>query len=373
MGIYYVTLYDTFSGVYRSQVIDVVKLYQKNNIDMKLIAFLSIRHYKEHSQKIKQVLPDAIVLPSFPKQKNWKMNKWLLKFVIDKDENIALVRGPTAVNLCLELRDRFFKIIYDGRGASFAEYEEYRVDKSPEGEKRIKVMERKAVIQSDYRIAVSNKLVGYWQQMYGYKGGHETVIPCSLSDSHEKENNTQVFTLLPGLKSEDILLIFSGSAFGWHSFETLSESLELFLTSDERVKILFLSQEQTVIKQLMEKYPDRIYRKWVNPDEVNDYLQLGDYGLLIREESVTNSVASPVKFAEYLMAGLNVIISPNIGDYSEFVKEHTCGFIMNDKETTYFAKTLETQKTHNKDLAKKYFSKSSELIKDKYLTVIRST
>ena len=373
MGIYYVTVYDTFSGVYKSQVIDVVKLYQKNNIDMKLIAFLSLHHYKENSHKIKQVLPDAIILPSYPKQKIWIVNKWLLRFVIGGHENIAIARGIHATNICLELRDKFSKIIYDGRGAVHAEAEEYSIYKSLEEIKRIKTLERKVVTQSDYRIAVSNKLVHYWQRMYGYREGDEMVIPCSLSNFNEKENSTQIPSLLSDLESEDILLIFSGSAFGWHSFETLSESLELFLTSDERVKILFLSKEQTVIKQLMEKYPDRIYRKWVNPDEVNGYLQLGDYGLLIREESVTNSVASPVKFAEYLIAGLNVIISPNIGDYSEFVKEHTCGFIMNDKETSYFAKISETQKNHNKDLAKKYFSKSSELIKDKYLTIIRNT
>ena len=39
-----------------------------------------------------------------------------------------------------------------------------------------------------------------------------------------------------------------------------------------------------------------------------------------------NQVASPTKFAEYLMCGLPIVISPNVGDFSELVTERSWGF-----------------------------------------------
>ena len=57
---------------------------------------------------------------------------------------------------------------------------------------------------------------------------------------------------------------------------------------------------------------------------------LGDYGLLIREKSVTNKVASPVKYAEYLASGLKVIISDELGDYTQLSREKNWGIIFNE-------------------------------------------
>ena len=74
------------------------------------------------------------------------------------------------------------------------------------------------------------------------------------------------------------------------------------------------------IENLKRQYPGRMIQIWSAEQDVTSYLKLADYGLLIRENTVTNSVASPVKFAEYLNAGLNVIISPVLKDFTEFVK-----------------------------------------------------
>src|SRR5690606_2328804 len=54
--------------------------------------------------------------------------------------------------------------------------------------------------------------------------------------------------------------------------------------------------------------------------QVAQYLAAADCGLLIRERTLVNQVASPVKFAEYLAAGVPVLISEGVGDYSEAVR-----------------------------------------------------
>jgi hypothetical protein len=82
--------------------------------------------------------------------------------------------------------------------------------------------------------------------------------------------------------------------------------------------------------------------------------------ILIRDDKVTNQVASPVKFAEYLAAGLQVLISPNIGDYSSFIKEYNCGKIVDEKIPPLKKISIE-DRVKNIELATAYFKKDSPL------------
>jgi hypothetical protein len=72
-----------------------------------------------------------------------------------------------------------------------------------------------------------------------------------------------------------------------------------------------------------------VHQTWVKPDRVRGTMEVADYGLLVRERSTTNRVAAPTKFAEYLAAGLRVLISPEVGDYSELVQVHDLGIVCN--------------------------------------------
>lgn len=63
-------------------------------------------------------------------------------------------------------------------------------------------------------------------------------------------------------------------------------------------------------------------------EQVGAYLMAADLGLLLRENSMTNLVASPVKFAEYLRSGLPVMLTPYVGDFSAFVTSMGCGAVV---------------------------------------------
>ncbi|MDA9564314.1 hypothetical protein N9R81_06560, partial [Flavobacteriales bacterium] len=95
---------------------------------------------------------------------------------------------------------------------------------------------------------------------------------------------------------------FSGSISGWQSFEHINAILRNYLDTNEKVSILFMSKDHPVIEQLVQDYPNRIQNKWVAHHEVFSYLSLCDYGMMVREQTITNKVASPVKCAEYLTA-----------------------------------------------------------------------
>jgi len=62
-------------------------------------------------------------------------------------------------------------------------------------------------------------------------------------------------------------------------------------------------------------------------------MSIADYGFLLRERSLANAVAAPTKFAEYLAAGLKVLISPGVGDYSDLVEKHALGHVIDENRT----------------------------------------
>lgn len=73
--------------------------------------------------------------------------------------------------------------------------------------------------------------------------------------------------------------------------------------------------------------------------EVVKYLCASDIAVLLRENVPMNNVAAPTKFAEYILTGLPVIISQNVGDFSNFVIENDLGLVFNnDFSITNFIK-----------------------------------
>jgi glycosyltransferase involved in cell wall biosynthesis len=64
--------------------------------------------------------------------------------------------------------------------------------------------------------------------------------------------------------------------------------------------------------------------------DVADVLAAADVGLLIRDRSVVNRVASPVKFAEYLSCGVPVVLTEGIGDFSKLVRDLGLGSVLPD-------------------------------------------
>jgi hypothetical protein len=332
--IFYLTYNDQPSGIYSSQVLDVVKFIRTElNTPIRLVAMISLRAFARHRKEIKRELPDAIVLPMFPGVRHWRRNIFFLKtlcFLWRPDKIIG--RSVLATQLALQCRRRGRKIIYDGRGAIAAEWKEYGVIKDPKMLQEIEFLESSAILDSDRRIAVSEALVKHWQVQYNYSGIQHVVIPCTLNAAFEmtdispsliRENRAAL-----GIDENDLVYAYSGSVAGWQSFDLLYAFLVRILKSSEKVKLLFLSNKDSYISKLEVEFPGRIVCKKVSHSDVPRYLIVADYALLIRERSITNQVASPVKFAEYLACGLKVIISESIGDYSSFTVLNNCGYLV---------------------------------------------
>ena len=96
-----------------------------------------------------------------------------------------------------------------------------------------------------------------------------------------------------------------------------------------------------------------------------------DYGYVYRNQAKTNYVASPVKIAEYLNCGLKLLISDNLGDYSELVQENSFGFNLDDPfNYSSLNKVSLSEKMRISSLLTKNLSLNSEKIRKNYLNLV---
>lgn len=362
---FYLTYNDSPSGIYSSQVIDVVKFINLElKAQIKLIAFISIRGFLGNRKRIRIESPNAIVVPMFPGVHRWMNNSFFLEMLIWFYKPHTIIgRSVFATQLALRAKrkNKIKKVVYDGRAAVKAEWEEYNVITNKDLLNSIFELEKQCVLQADYRISVSQSLVTYWEQKFNYKYRNHVIIPCTINSVFESIAITNETVLKNrkalGFSNKDVVFVYSGSVAAWQSIRLMIDFIKTVLQKNTLHKMLFLSELTPEIQQLKTDFPHQVQCKKVLSNEVPQILVSCDYGLLIREHSITNQVASPVKFAEYLACGLDVIISDQIGDYSNFVQEKNCGFLY--KQFSKIETVSIDKKLFNQKLAKEYFTKRS--------------
>jgi hypothetical protein len=370
--IVYFTLGDAYSGVYESQVIDTCQFLKKEyEIGVDLLGIIPPGAYKDSRINIIREGLTSRILPAIPGLSSWKMNKPLLNFYLRRNRpKVIISRGVFATCLAIKARDQGLveRIVYDGRGAVYAEWKEYLSKKFTYKKlEEIKIAEHEAITSSDFRIAVSNKLIEHWRNSYNYSGKEHLVIPCTLSTQYVR--NKALNLSHPFNQASSVVLAYAGSTANWQSFSTMDKFISKWLSHGEQYKMLFLSYEDSVTKKLKEKYPDQVHVQWFKPEEVLSVLKSCDYGLLVREKSTTNAVSSPTKFAEYLFAGLSVIISDEIGDHSQFVIDQNCGVL--ESECGVLQKPDASTRIINNNLAKEYFFKESSINRHSYRSLLQ--
>ena len=372
--IYFITYSEKFNGIYSSQVIDVCKKFEELfNHKVILISIVSLRIYQSERVKIKNQYKNSLVIPMFPKIKFWKLNIiTLIPIFLFKKNNILISRNAISTNLGFIIRKLGLtkKVIFDARAVEYEQFKEYKIVNDKSFLENFFDIEKKAVLKSDYRLAVSHMLVNYWKKKFNFSNEDYSVIPTTLNSLHLK-NFKKIKRENLGYEKNDIIFVYSGSTSDWQSFSKIIFFTKKILERNKIYKLLILSKKTEMVIEFIKKFPNQISIKWFDPIDVIQVLKICDYGLLIREKSITNKVASPVKFAEYLFAGLKIIISPNVGDYSKFVIENNCGYLENNIKLPLSNVTLKEKKA-NKELALNNFSKNSVIIKNEYINLMEN-
>ena len=142
------------------------------------------------------------------------------------------------------------------------------------------------------------------------------VIPCCYDPNLARRDDTTVehLRIELGLDStRDFVLVYAGSLSAWNRPDLILAAYHAVRAVHAGTKLLLLTGSATEARAIFGRETGVIIRSVAHAD-IQHYLALADLGLLLRDRSPVNRVASPVKFAEYLACGVPVLVSPGVGD-----------------------------------------------------------
>jgi len=284
-------------------------------------------------------------------------------------ENIQVIHARSLMPsiIALILKKVFFykvKFIYDNRGV-FIEEEIYKGHWKNNSLKvaLFKVLEKLVLKHSDAVVVVSNKFRDYLfsNEFISPKDKVKIfVIPNRTTNPYDEVETVPI----ENKKGTIITGVYSGSSAKWQNVNGVIEFIKASESSDYQIRFNILTYNPEVFNKLIERNEissNNVSIENVEPNEVSVKLRNANFGVMIRENNLINNVASPLKFAEYLNAGLPVVISKGIGDTEEIIKKYNIGVILEDdnysKAVDEIVNLLEDENIHTRcrEAAKKEF------------------
>jgi len=152
--------------------------------------------------------------------------------------------------------------------------------------------------------------------------------------------------------SSKIILVYSGSYAIWQNSSELKKLFIEALNIFDEVMFKIISYEQDKFQNLFSQESKLLHKidiVSVEPVKVKEELSKCNCGILLRKNNLINNVSSPLKFAEYLAAGLPVLLSEGVGDTESIIQKHNVGVII--KNNNYIVALKELRELLNdKDL-----------------------
>jgi glycosyltransferase involved in cell wall biosynthesis len=220
------------------------------------------------------------------------------------------------------------KLFYDCHGASSAE--EAMSGASVNRIKASEIWNENIIRNADLNIFVSEAMRDYYISKYDLDNMPSIIIPCCISrdklaDSYidsplKLPDNCPVVgyigTLAPWQCADEMFMLFG-------KLHAAGRKLHFCIIAPEsdhgRVRQLFkrngIPKSDFTVAQLEHA-------------QVGSALSRFSGGLLLRRDDTVNRVSSPTKYAEYLAAGVPVIMTGYIGDYSRDTKKYRLGWIV---------------------------------------------
>lgn len=116
-------------------------------------------------------------------------------------------------------------------------------------------------------------------------------------------------------------VVWCGSVGTWYRFDLasrLAKALSLPLT--------VITRQTHLARELLGGYPASV--RAALPDRVPGEFFSGDIGLCLVKSSFSKVASAPTRFAEYLAAGMPVLVTARVGDLEALVEHHGVGVVL---------------------------------------------
>jgi glycosyltransferase involved in cell wall biosynthesis len=246
-------------------------------------------------------------------------------------------RGESAVEWAIEFQAHFpnSAIVADIRGAWPEELLFARgFDSLTEADSATKQsyaraieIARSATARAHEIFSVSPGLLG-WLREIGVPDEKLTYVPCCVTKVAANRSLRAAMRDRLGLKDR-LVLCYAGTITRYqHIADGVLPFFRAAAAADPNLHLLCVTPQIESFRRLIMESgisADRVTLVSASQRDVVSYLAAADAGLLLRAPGLLTNLSQPTKFAEYLSAGLPVIISHGVGDLASRVAAARAG------------------------------------------------
>lgn len=220
----------------------------------------------------------------------------------------------------------------------------------------VKILERNVVSKCNATLVVSHPLEAYVKREYNSK--QVFVIPCGAVSHTTIEDFVSA-----RIEWRKIFGIGNSPAFvycgGLSKWQLVDKVCFLFNTLKKHVpngKLLFITPDPKAAMNIASGsglMQEDVICITLPADKVGMALSACDVGFLLREDNITNKMAFPNKFSDYIRSGLIIICSPGLVEPYEIVTQYQLGIGIipgNDLRLSEFIKLRQMISKRNDDI-----------------------
>lgn len=297
--------------------------------------------------------------------------KNLKKYLLEKKPKNIFISGFTLIFFYIDILINYkkterVKYFYDMHGCT-EEFEEYLVKNKYLGKyinKFYSKIEKKSLELCDSIFIVSNSMKEYIERKYLIFNKEYYFIPCGIDETFiNRAYLRRKWRKTFGILDNEKVFLYSGGTSKW---QQIDESIKLYENEFKKLnyKMVIFSKNIEEINNILKKMnlnKENYIIKSLKLNELIDALTIGDIGIMLREKTMTNLVAFPNKFSEYIKSGLLVLASENVEEQKKIIIEYGIGKI---KEKNSIEK-IEIEARERLRNLEEFYKKCDQLIKDK--------
>ena len=188
---------------------------------------------------------------------------------------------------------------------------------------------KRAIQNSDAVLTVSEPLRKYL--ISHLDAPAETlVVPCCVTSTISDTNRERLRQEL-NIGNKTAILYLGGTQKYQHLEDLVLPFIRSAISSSENNVGVFITQNKDKMLSLIRAFGihgDKVAVISVEQSKVADYLTAMDIGLLLRAPNELNTFSQPVKFGEYLSAGLPVVVEEGTGDIASMLVRYETGYVV---------------------------------------------
>ena len=188
---------------------------------------------------------------------------------------------------------------------------------------------RNAVTKAEWMCTVSEPLRRYLVDNAGARAD-SIVIPCCVQQVIPGNSRDRIRQEL-NLAGKTAILYLGGIQKYQHLDDLVMPFLRSALAQSEKYVAVLITQNKEKMAEILTKFnidESRVRLISLPQTKVGEYLTAMDLGLLLRAPSELNNFSQPVKFGEYLSAGVPVVLEEGTGNISEMLDTYKIGCVI---------------------------------------------